>query len=267
MSTIPRVLMHAHRLLPDSANFYVVENDDSSDFAENDIVVVTGIKGSGVFKAKLAAAGNAADIRDGYLLACEGPIKQGESGQAVRRKAIPFDTSSASGENEPVYLHGTTGGALALVASSDPRQVGLVLDAPATVANGGKVLFAPQEVSGLVQGTSLGLSAGAEVANVIPVTVSGPAQAAQYVARVYDADMLLETAANYTLAETGVGAEVSTTAKASLLFTTDANGDATISVTDVSGTSTDTLYLEVSPMGGSGSLPAGGSTILAITFS
>lgn len=110
------------------------------------------------------------------------------------------------------------------------------------------------------------LSAGAESGNAIPVTVTGPAQIAQYVARVYDADMLLAVVGAITVAETGPGAGVSTTAKPALLFTTDANGAAVVTVTDVSGSSTASFYVEVSPLSVSAGAKAGPSAILSITF-
>jgi len=115
-------------------------------------------------------------------------------------------------------------------------------------------------------GTPITLSAGAEATNAIPVTVAGPAQVAQYVARVYDADMLLAVVGAITVAETGAGAEVSTTAKPSLLFTTDAAGAAIITVTDVSGSSTASFYVEVSPLSVPAGAKAGPSAIISITF-
>jgi len=112
----------------------------------------------------------------------------------------------------------------------------------------------------------LNLVAGAEVTNVIPVVVTGPAHVAQYKASVYDADMLHGLVGAWTLAETGAGAEVSTTAKPTLLFTTDANGAATISVTDVAGASGLSVYLEVAPVSVPAGAKAGSPSIVSITF-
>jgi len=115
-------------------------------------------------------------------------------------------------------------------------------------------------------GTPINLTAAAEAAEAIAVTVGGPAHVAQYLAEVRDAAMLLITAAgDKKLSETGAGAEVSTTAKPSLLFTTDASGAAVITVTD-SGASSDTVYLTVTPMSVQGGACAGPSATLAITF-
>ena len=111
------------------------------------------------------------------------------------------------------------------------------------------------------------LVAGAEASNAIPVTFAGPAEIAQYRCDVYDAAFLQEVVAAYTLAETGTGAEVSTTAKASLVFTTDAAGAAIITVSDVSTTSTETLFVVVSPFPSQGTVPAiPGPVEVTITF-
>jgi hypothetical protein len=70
------------------------------------------------------------------------------------------------------------------------------------------------------------------------------ASAEAFIAEVYDANTEVNDAA-FTLAETGDGAEVSTTAKARLIFTTSAAGAATISITDVAGGSGTTVYLSI----------------------
>lgn len=114
--------------------------------------------------------------------------------------------------------------------------------------------------------TPLTLTAGAEATNVIDITVAGPAHVAQYIAQVYTAAMLEAVAANFTLAETGAGAEVSTTGNPSLLFTTSAAGAATLSVTDAMGASGATVYVEVRPASASAGTKAGPAAIAAITF-
>ena len=114
--------------------------------------------------------------------------------------------------------------------------------------------------------TPLTLTVGAEAADVIAVTVAGPAQVAQYHARLYEATMIEALAAAATMAETGVGAEVSTTAQAALVFTTDASGAATLSITDVAGASSKTFYLEVTPASASAGAKAGPSALVAVTF-
>lgn len=86
------------------------------------------------------------------------------------------------------------------------------------------------------------LTAGAQTSHTKVVTIQIKDQNGDAVPRVQrlncyfrKSDFLLAVVGEITLAETGVGAEVSTTAKASLLITTDANGAATISITDVGG--------------------------------
>jgi hypothetical protein len=92
------------------------------------------------------------------------------------------------------------------------------------------------------------LTAGAEAGDVIAVTFESPAERVQqYIAEIIESATGLDsTAAVFSIAETGVGAEVSTTAMPKLIFTTDANGDATLSVTDVGGASSLSCWLKVS---------------------
>lgn len=94
------------------------------------------------------------------------------------------------------------------------------------------------------------LSAAAEDANTIDVTCqltdlggNNVSEAARAIARVVG-----EPAADYTLAESGDGAEVSVTGHTGLLFTFASDGDATITVTDVSGASGESVTLEVYPV-------------------
>ena len=93
------------------------------------------------------------------------------------------------------------------------------------------------------------LTVNAEAANVIAVDVSSPvASVERYVAVVWDDATGESAAAVFTLAETGAGAEVSPSARARLIFTTDAAGAATIAIADVAGASSKTAWLEISPM-------------------
>lgn len=111
------------------------------------------------------------------------------------------------------------------------------------------------------------LTPAAEAGNAIAVAIQIGANSAP-VARVqrlrcqlYDADMLPALVAAWTMAETGAGSEVSTTARPALLIDTDGNGAATVTVTDVSGVFAGTMYLEVAPVN------AGGTpTIVPLTF-
>jgi hypothetical protein len=108
------------------------------------------------------------------------------------------------------------------------------------------------------------LSAAAESSDTMAVTVTltdaggvTQAEAQMCIARVVG-----EPAADYTIAETGDGTENSVTGHAGLIFTTSAAGVATITVTDVSGGSNETVYLEVYPVGG----PFSPSSTVACTF-
>jgi hypothetical protein len=112
----------------------------------------------------------------------------------------------------------------------------------------------------------LTLTVGTEAADVIAVTVAGAEASGQYVATIYDSAMLLGLVGAWTMAETGAGAEVSTTAKPRLLFTASATGTATLSVTDVAGASGLTVYLEVRPAGALTAAEGRGSALAPLTF-
>lgn len=99
---------------------------------------------------------------------------------------------------------------------------------------------------------TLTVTPGAEAGNAIPVVLAQtPAAINRWMAEVYDVDGLQVVVGAYTLAETGAGTEVSTTAKASLIFDTSAGGAATISVTQVVD-EVATVYLKLTPLNGQG---------------
>lgn len=118
----------------------------------------------------------------------------------------------------------------------------------------------------------LALSAAAKAGSAVVVTInlvdSGGAavsRAQRLLCRLYSASLLQVLAAAFTMAETGAGTGVSTTASASLLLDTDANGDAAVTITDVSTIFTGTLYLEVVPVStGSGGL--GVPCVIPVSF-
>ena len=74
------------------------------------------------------------------------------------------------------------------------------------------------------------------------------AAAVRFHCQVFAADMSPAESTAFTLAETGTGSEISTTAKAGLLIQTSALGVASITVHDVAGASGVTVYLKVSPI-------------------
>lgn len=108
----------------------------------------------------------------------------------------------------------------------------------------------------------LTVTVAAEVTNTIAVAIqSSHASADKYIATLYDAAMLNALAAAFTMAETGAGTGVSTTAKPTLLFTLSATGAATLTVTDVAAASGATLYLVLTPID-----VLGPTQYVAITF-
>lgn len=117
------------------------------------------------------------------------------------------------------------------------------------------------------------LTPGAEAANVIAVTLNvvdlngtAVSRAQRVKLTLYEITMIPALAAAATLAETGAGSEITTTANASLIILTDANGDATVSVTDAAGASSKTFVLEAVPIGVSGTYTHGTPTYALITF-
>jgi hypothetical protein len=96
--------------------------------------------------------------------------------------------------------------------------------------------------------SALAITVNDESSDTIAVDLSGGPASGEYIAEVRGADMLLAEATAYTMAETGGGAEISTTAKPTLLFSLSAAGAAQITVTDVSGASDTDLYLVLRPL-------------------
>jgi len=98
-------------------------------------------------------------------------------------------------------------------------------------------------------------TAAAESGNAFSVVIQMVDPDGNDVAREVDllcvvrkSDGSIAASSEFRLAETGVGTEVSTTAKSSLIVTTDATGACTLAVTDVSGSYTANAYLEVTPL-------------------
>lgn len=117
------------------------------------------------------------------------------------------------------------------------------------------------------------LTAAAEAANAIEVTINvvdlggnAVSRAQRLHCHLYDAAMLDAVAASFTMAETGAGAAVSTSAKPGLLVDTDASGDAKVTVTDVSGSFAGTVYLKVDPLPLTGANKPGVPALIALTF-
>lgn len=114
---------------------------------------------------------------------------------------------------------------------------------------------------------------GAGAANAIDVVINVTDLAGNAVSRaqrllceLVDASMVAALVAAWTLAEVGAGSEISTTARPALLIATDANGNATVRITDVSGVSTATMYLKVTPLPPSGTNMPGAPAIVSVTF-
>lgn len=112
------------------------------------------------------------------------------------------------------------------------------------------------------------LTANAEAADAIVVDIivtdldgNAVTEAITLECGVYEANMLQSLVADFRLAETGAGAEVSTTAQPRLLITTSTAGLASVTITDVSTAFVGDVYLVVRPLN-----KLGVSVIETITF-
>lgn len=133
-------------------------------------------------------------------------------------------------------------------------------------------------ITGLLQPTlgklvTCTLSAAAEAADAIVVTLNtvdlagtAVSRAQHYHLELFQPTMIAALAAAYTMAESGAGSMISTTANAGLIILTDASGDAAITVTDVAGGSDQTVILKATPIGVSGTYTFGLPTYLILTF-
>ena len=117
------------------------------------------------------------------------------------------------------------------------------------------------------------LTPGADLGNSLEVVVAvtdqdGAAVAAtQQILFTVRSDSMVEDVAAWSLAETGVGAEVSVSSKSTLLVTTDATGAATITITDVATGTTATVYLFATLIGdGTGLGVACAPSVTGCTF-
>jgi len=193
----------------------------------------------GFTTAKPAASGAKVQLVSGglALVIADGAIAEGEA-------FVPSDNVDGA-----VEALGTTGG----------KVCGYALNALADTEQGYAVLDCVRP--SIEDALDYGISAGAEAANVISVTFTGPPGVRTFKLQVFEATMIEALAAAFTMAETGTGAEVSTTANATLIITTAADGAAVVGVTDVPGASGKTVYLQVTPLGDLGPIK-----YLALTF-
>ena len=123
---------------------------------------------------------------------------------------------------------------------------GVLADAQTPIAHAASHLPAAADE---FQSTAPTLTPAAEIADVINVAFESPiASVEQYMATVIPSTLMTPDTTLFILAETGVGAEVSPTARCRLIFTTDATGAAQLSVNDVVGASSETCYLVVEPL-------------------
>lgn len=197
-------------------------------FLVNNTDVANGITVKLVGRHISTGAGLVDDYGDWTLIGTEVAIAASSSDTL----SMPF--GSVTYDQYAIFVKATVGG-----SQGDAEVFGAARQLP----------YAPADLYPL-SARYLTITVNAEAADDITVDlVSSHASADEYEARLYDATMLETLAAAFTLAESGAGAEVSTTAQGALLFTLSAAGAAQITVHDVAGASGLTKYLLIKPIG------------------
>lgn len=177
-----------------------------------------------------------------------------------QEKCVAADVSSKRFDLEPVFgprkviasAAIAVGGAFAAAAGGKIQPVsadgefillGFALEAASADGDELWVYFCPMQLRA-------DLTVGAEAANAITVGVQANVPGVfRYRAQLIDrATGVIQATAAFTIAETGDGAAVSTNTQGELIFTTSAAGAATLTVTDVSGSSTKGLSLILTPL-------------------
>lgn len=165
--------------------------------------------------------------------------------------------STLLGEETELTALVAVDGALIILAAEETELTALVAIDGELVSLAAKDTELLAVADDIVNPTVVSIAAtpGADAGNTMPVvilvtdkdgnTVSGTVRLK---CTMLDGTMVPSLAAAWTLAETGAGAEVSTTAQASLVIDTDATGNATVTVTDVATGSTETLFMTVEPI-------------------
>jgi hypothetical protein len=193
---------------------------------------------------------------------------------AFRVVAIATDEDSSTFASWPTITGGTAApseaqpnGSLYLRANSSPSLYLCTGGAWVAFADVGSAILSALAAAATTPIRAI-LTPAAEAGNAISVGIQIKGLDGANVARVqrlrcqiYDVNMLHGVVGSWRAAETGPGTEVSVTAKPQILIDTDANGAASVTVTDVSGTYAGTVYLEVVPENGQGV-----SSIVSLTF-
>lgn len=173
------------------------------------------------------------------------PIAAGAKVMAVPSGPVKLIASGAVVAGEPL-VPAAAGAVSGAAGDVEGRIVGFALESAAD----GNDFWAIFMVTPAVH---LDYTVNAEAGNAVTVDVVGnPVNAG---AKRYFARALSPTgaeSANYTLSETGAGAEVNTAGGPGLLFSLSSAGVAQITVTDVSTTATETMILELIPAGHDG---------------
>lgn len=193
-------------------------------------------------------------------------MTKGLAGAAFTRGTDTYATVDATGRLIPA----TAGTVIVARWVSTDRQASLAAGEP-----GDFEVLLTQFVDGLAATNQrrVTLALGAEAAgppdtiaatvNVVDTAGNNVSAITNCVATLYDSNMIESLAATAYVDETGAGAMISAANQARCWFTTDANGDATLTVTLVGGGAA-TLYLMVEVM--SGATWLGAPTITTVTF-
>lgn len=229
------------------------------------------LSGKAYFGAKINASGKVAVASSQPGRWCDGIIGE-QDVPAAADLPVQFHVAgivpAIAGGTIPAMAPVTLDAAGEFVVADDGEQaMGYALGYQATSFADGAIfpLLIDKHIAQSVD--TIGLTVNAESSDTIAVDVQGPQQVSQYVAELYDSSMLEAVVGAFTMAETGAGAEVSTSARPRLIFTTDANGAAELTITDVATGSGATLFLVVKALPSAGDPPAVvGEYEVAVTF-
>lgn len=151
---------------------YDVKGEDSSAFAQFDIVAVTSLAGNGSYKqVKRALAGGAGPIGSGRLLVALHAFGGTEQGRVAEWAIEPGVNTAGRAVGDPIFLSASTPGARTPTNPGNGIQVGYVVRVDAT---DGAYYLCPQAFGGAAAASA----ASTEIpdpgdAGAIPVLLSG----------------------------------------------------------------------------------------------
>jgi hypothetical protein len=121
--------------------------------------------------------------------------------------------------------------------------------------------------------TTVALTPAIEAADTIAITFKvtdlaggNVLRAQRLIVTAYEATMVEGLVTAVRMDETGAGSVISTADQARIIITTDANGDAIVTVRDVAGASSKVFHIVVQPISDTGVYLFGAASMATITF-